>query len=308
MRHITLALEYFHPWPNSLGFYVARSLGWFAEIGIDLELRTTDPGRGDALAHLARGEVEFGVFPTNRLLVRRESGDALVAVAAVNQRGLETIRTPVSSGITRLRELQGARIAYNPTPRGHAMVRSLIANDGGDPDDYTVVDVGARELDPATGFDGLADASFGSYWAWDNLFTSLPPRDERVWRVDDALRLPYHSYLLGTSEAVVTKDSGLVADLLSVAERGFRRAAAEQEEAAETFATVAPYFAPAIVRRSLDLIAPTWFHDDQWGIIREPLMSGYAAWLARHGILTEPQAWREAVAADDRVTGVAWSA
>ena len=65
MRKISLALEYFHPWPNSAGFYVAREQGWYAQAGIDLELRVVDHGRGDALAHLDRGDVDLGVFPSN---------------------------------------------------------------------------------------------------------------------------------------------------------------------------------------------------------------------------------------------------
>jgi NitT/TauT family transport system substrate-binding protein len=305
VRRVTLVLEYFHPWPNSAGFYFARSRGWFADAGLDLEIRTVDPGRGDTLDYLAREEAHFGVFPSNRLLVRRERGECLLGVAAVNQRGLETLRVLASSGIERLRDLEGKRIAYNPTPRGHAIVRSLIASDGGDPDNYIPVDAGARELDPATGFGGLADATYGSYWAWDNLLTSLPPSQERVWRVDEALGLEYHSYLLGLREHLATDDPGLVSTFLAVAERGFVAAAAEQEEAAGVFERVTPYFPTAVIRRSLEEVAPTWFHEGRWGVIREELLAPYAGWMVEHGILSDGGIWRGAVTARHVTPGVA---
>ncbi|MEJ1229451.1 MAG: ABC transporter substrate-binding protein [Galbitalea sp.] len=254
MRTISLALEYFHPWPNSAGFYVARERGWYSEAGIDLELRTVDPGRGDTLGYLARGEVDLGIFPTNRLLVRREAGQDLIAVAAINQRGLETVRARADSGISRLRDLEGKRIAYNPTPRGRAIVRSLIAGDGGDPDNYVTVDAGARELDPANGFDGIADATFGSYWAWDNLLTSYPAESEVVWRVDEVLGVGYHSYLLGGRRGAL--DDGLLASLLDVSARGFLAAAEDQEAAAAIYDRVTPYFPPRVIRTSLEAIAP----------------------------------------------------
>jgi putative hydroxymethylpyrimidine transport system substrate-binding protein len=292
---LTLALEYFHPWPNSAGFYVARERGWYAEAGIDLELRVVDPGRGDALAYLQRASVDLGIFPSNRLLVRREAGENPVAIAAINQRGLETVRTRADSGIRRLRDLEGRRIAYNPTPRGTAIVRSLIASDGGNPDNYVVVDAGPRELDPANGFDGLADATFGSYWAWDNLLTSLPADREIVWRVDDALGLRYHSYLLGTQGDHALREQGLIAEFLAVTARGFESAASDQEYAAAVFERVTPYFPPTAIRRSIAAIAPTWFWDGRWGEIRDELVGPYADWLAHHGILREPDRWRDGI-------------
>jgi NitT/TauT family transport system substrate-binding protein len=297
MKHVTLALEYFHPWPNAAGFYFARSRGWYAEAGVDLEIRTVDPGRGDTLEHLLRGDVDLGVFPSNRLLVRREAGQPLRAVAAVNQRGLETLRTRSDSGIRRLRDLQGKRIAYNPTPRGTAMVRSLIASDGGDPDDYTIVDAGVRELDPATGFDGLADATYGSYWAWDNLLTTHPPEAELTWRVDEALGLRYHSYLLGGRDDGILGDESLLEAFLAVTARGFSSAATQQDEAAAVFERVTPYFPGAVIRRSLAEIAPTWFSEGVWGVIRDDLIGPYSAWLQSHGILHDPDVWRDALRA-----------
>ncbi|MGH7290130.1 MAG: ABC transporter substrate-binding protein, partial [Myxococcota bacterium] len=86
---LSLALEYFHPWPNSAGFYVARHHGWYADAGIELQIRTVDPGIGDGLEHLERQLVDLAVFPTNRLLVRVDGGQQLRALRAINQRGLE---------------------------------------------------------------------------------------------------------------------------------------------------------------------------------------------------------------------------
>jgi putative hydroxymethylpyrimidine transport system substrate-binding protein len=293
VRNVSLALEYFHPWPNSAGFYVARDRGWYRDAGIDLEIRTVDPGRGDALAYLARDEVQLGIFPTNRLLVRREAGEDIVAVAAINQRGLETVRARADSGIARLRDLEGKRIAYNPTPRGNAIVRSLIAGDGGDPDNYVTVDAGARELDPANSFDGIADATFGSYWAWDNLLTSYPPEAEVVWKVDEVLGVRYHSYLLGGRPNAI--DPELLGAFLEVTARGYAAAAQDQDAAAAAFERVTPYFSPRIIRASLAAIAPTWFHDGSWGVVRDELVGPYAHWLAEHGILHEPESWRDAI-------------
>ncbi|MCW5954354.1 MAG: ABC transporter substrate-binding protein, partial [Propionibacteriaceae bacterium] len=188
---VRLVNEYFHPWPNSAGLYLARHRGWYAEAGIDLEFVLFDPGIGDGLEYLHTGRAEFGVFPTNRLLQRREASQPLVGIAAVNQRGLETVRTVECTGISRLRDLAGRRVGLNPTPRGRAIVRDLVARDGGDPDTVELIDLGSRELTASEIASGLVDATYGSYWAWDNLRDEYPAEQQLTWEVDVWLGVDY---------------------------------------------------------------------------------------------------------------------
>lgn len=292
-RHIRVVLEYFHPWPNSAGFYVARERGWYADAGFDVELTTYDPGRGDSLAYLAHGEADFAVFPANRLLVRRESGQALVGVAAINHRAMETIATVAGRGVARPRDLAGRRVAMNPTPRGLAMVRHLVGADGGDPDKVEIVDAGYRELSLADLDEGtLADASFGSYWAWELVRDRFPEQRRIVWPVDTIGAPGYHSYLLGTSEDLAEFESEIVSGFLAATERGFQLAAADQDYALHVLERVIPYFERQALRDSLRLIAPTWFDaEGLWGRQDDGLMRGYAAWLAEHDVLRSADAW-----------------
>lgn len=293
MPHIRVMLDYFHPWPNSAGLYVARARRWYAEAGLDVELVVQDPGRGDTLEYLARGEVDFGIFPPNRLLARRaEHGQPLIAVSAINHRGLEAIQTTTSTGITRPRELTGRRIAYNPTPRGRAMVRHLVAADGGDPDAVISVDAGSRELTVDDIVAGEADATFGNYWSWDALRGDLPEEQRLTWPVDEIGAPRYHSYLLGTSEDLLTQRPSLVRDFLAVTARGYAAAAQEPDTTLELLEQVIPYFPRPLIARSLALIAPTWTDTDgRWGVIDEGRMGPYAHWLAENGAIPDDRDW-----------------
>jgi NitT/TauT family transport system substrate-binding protein len=288
---LRLLLGYFHPWPNDAGFLVASERGWYAEAGLDVSITGFDALRGDALAHLARGEADLAVFPSNRLLVRRDLGEPLVGIAANTHRGMETIQTTRATGITRPRELAGRRLALNPTPRGRAMVRHLVAADGGDPDALHLVDSGMRELTVDDIVPGEIDATFGNYWAWDCLVGRLP-EDERVtWPVDEIGAPRYHSYLLGTREDVVAAEPEALRTFLAVTERGFRAATEEPELALAAFERSIPYFEPERLARSLELVAPSWWHDGTWGVQRDDVQREYAAWLHAAGILSTPDAW-----------------
>jgi putative hydroxymethylpyrimidine transport system substrate-binding protein len=295
MKRVSLMLEYFHPWPNSAGFYLARERGWYQAAGLDLEIRVFDPARGDTLAHLLRNDVQFGVFPSNRLLVRREKGEPLIGIAAVNHGGLETIQTVRRSGITRPRDLEGRRIALGPTPRGIAMVKHLIAHDGGDPSTAIIVDNHGREFTVDDIAQGEFDATFGGYWAWDALFGTLPDSERITWRVDDIGAPPYHSYLLGTQESRVQNEPELVREFLNATARGYLAATVDPAAALAAIEGVIPYFPRPILRRSIELITESWTHEGRWGEQRGALLAPYAEWLHRQGILRSRDGWQDAV-------------
>ncbi|MGY4495639.1 ABC transporter substrate-binding protein [Pseudomonas sp. TE3610] len=295
MPSLRIMLEYFHPWPNSAGFYLARERGWYAEAGLEVELCVPDPARGDSLQHLLDGAVQLSVFPSNRLLVRRDLGQPLKGVAAINHDGLEAFQTLREFGIQRPRDLMGKRLAMNPTPRGLAMVRDLVRKDGGDPDAVIIVDAGARELRPEELEAGRADASFGGYWAWEALMDSPVPAERRVvHRVSQWGAPAYHSYLLGAREDWIADNAEVLRAFLAVTTRGFESAAAEPLLAREAYERVIPYFPGALIDRSLTHIAPTWLHEGRFGVQRQALIEPYAHWLHSHGILQQPQVWAAA--------------
>lgn len=299
MASLKLMLEYFHPWPNSAGFYLARERGWYAELGLDVELRVADPERGDSLQHLVEQQVELAVCPSNRLLVRRDQGQPVVGVAAINHAGLEAFQTLREFAIERPRDLMGKRLAMNPTPRGLAMVRDLVRQDGGDPDAVIIVDSGARELRPEELAAGIADASFGGYWAWEALMDSPIAAERRVvHRVSDWGAPAYHSYLLAAGDAWLAANGTTLRAFIHASKRGFEAVAQDPSLALAAYERVIPYFPSHLIERSLQHIAPTWLHEGQWGLQRQALVEPYAHWLHEHGIVGRPDAWHQAITND----------
>jgi ABC-type nitrate/sulfonate/bicarbonate transport system substrate-binding protein len=292
MTPLRVMLDYVHPWPNAAGFYVARERGWYREAGLEVELTTHEYGRGDTLSYLARSEVTFGMFPSNRLLVRREHHEPLIGIAAINHTGLETIQARRDRGISRPRDLEGKRIAYGPTPRGRAMVAHLIAADGGDPSLVETVDSATHELTPEYLIESGVDALFGGYWCWDVLSRAVAPEQFITWPVAEIGAPAYHSYLLGTQEWTVRSNPELVRAFLHATARGFYAAASDQERTVAVLHREIPYQPAWRLAESLALVATTWFHEGRWGVQREQeLIAPYAAWLTAHGILADADVW-----------------
>jgi ABC-type nitrate/sulfonate/bicarbonate transport system substrate-binding protein len=295
MTEVSVVLDYLHPWPNAAGFYVARQRGWYAEAGLQVELRTHDYGWGDTLEYLSRRRADFGVFPPNRLLVRRERGDRLLAIAAINHEGLEAVQVAAGRGIERPRDLAGRRVGYAVTPRAQAMVRTIVAADGGDPDSLVPVDTGSAELTPEFLVSSGLDATFGGYWAWDVLSEAAAAGSSLVWPMRDLGVPSYHSYVLGAHEELLETDPGLIRSFVAATGRGFLAAAADQPRTLELLRAAMPYVPAWRLARSLELVAPTWTHDGTWGGLRDELLGPYAAWLAAHQILHAPHRWAESV-------------
>ncbi|MHC1479841.1 ABC transporter substrate-binding protein [Frateuria aurantia] len=296
MKKLRLVLEYFHPWPNSAGFYYARDQGWYQQAGLDVHIVLPDPGHGDSLAHLLAGEADFAVAPSNRLLVRRAGQQPVKGIAAINHRGLESIQTLLDTGIKRPRDLQGRRLAMNPTPRGLAMVRHVVQLDGGDFDQVMIVDAGPRELRPEELEAGVADASFGGYWAWEALMDSTVEGARRVvWQIDQLGAPAYHSYQLCSRDELLDADPATVREFVHATARGFSAVASEPLAALDVYERTTPYFPRALLTSSLQRIAPTWLHNGRWGKQRSRLLEGYAQWLSEHGIVNDAHIWKEAI-------------
>ncbi|KAA8733746.1 ABC transporter substrate-binding protein [Acinetobacter qingfengensis] len=299
MSVIKIALEYFHPWPNSAGFYYARQQGWFAQYGLDVEFVVVDPLKGDALEYLNQQRVDFAIFPTNRLWVRRELGQPLLGIAAINHTGLEAIQTLKSLGIDRPKALENKRLALNPTARGLAMVRHLVERDGGDFDQVILVDAGYREYTPDELQAGLADASFGGYWVWEALMESHIAAEERiVWPVSQIGAPTYHSYLLGINEEQQHLSALQIRQFLQVARQGYQAVAQQPDVAVEIYEQVIPYFPQTLIRKSLHAVATTWHAAQGWGIQNHDFHRQYSAWLAQYGILKDVEIWQSATSND----------
>lgn len=293
-ERVKVMLEYFYPWTNSAGMYVAREKGYYSDLGLEVDFALYDAGRGDALTYLAEGEIDFGVFPSNRFLVLREKTDSVVSVAAVNQRGMETIQTVISKNIKRPADLSGKRIALNPTPRGIAMVRHLVKQDGGDPDSLILIDTGTREIQAEEIKSGSFDATFGTYWAWDIILDKSLPLEERIiWPVDEIGAPPYHSYLLGTTLKNIRQKPELVRNFLAATALGYQDVVSDPLIAAPVFSRMTPYIPRYAVEDSLPLIAKTWMFDGKWGVQREDYFRLYAEWLHENRILKNPRIWEQ---------------
>lgn len=278
-------LEYVHPWPNAAGLFVARHERLLLDKGIDFEITFGGYDRGDPVALLARGEADLAVVPPNRLLAARAKGLRVVGVAAINQTPLEAVISTTATGIARPRDLVGRRIGLLPSARLVALLRLVVAADGGDPDAVELVDTGGFEGDIRNVISGEFDAVI-NIRAWEPLLGGLPPEERVVLPFDEWGGPSYHSYTWAVREDTLERNPALVQQIVSALAEGYDIASVEPERAVAALQPGLLNVHPSILAESLALVSKTWAADGgRWGEFNLPVLAGYADWLVDNGLL-----------------------
>jgi len=289
-------LEYFHPWTNSAGFYMARQKGYYNEAGLDVIFMTYDRYWGNSIDYLVRGDVTFAITPFKRVLLQNEQNVPIRSIALINNCSFETIQTLRSKNITRPRDLCGRRVSLHPTKKVVAMLRHIVQQDGGDPDELVLIDSGEREVTPEELRSGIADASYGAYWAWEALMPSTVSEQERVvWRIDELGAPVQPGYVLAVREDTLQKQGNIVRDFLMATRQGYEEVFNDPNSAVPLYEQATPYFDKRLISTSLEAVAPTWFHNAAWGIQRKELFEPYVGWLTDKGIITASNSWWKVV-------------
>jgi NitT/TauT family transport system substrate-binding protein len=290
MSKTSIQLEFFHPWPNHAGLFLAEDDGLFRDAGIDVELNGRDPLRGTPLDHLVRGEVDFCIDLTRELLRRREAGTPVCAIAAINHERLDAIITLREKGVQRPRDLEGRSVGLvSSVPLQTEMLSSVTA-DGGDASTVTTVFTGDRETNASDVQRGLFDAAF-AYAPWEGVLHPELGDDVTVVSLVDFNTLSYQPYMLMASEDLVQRNPALVENVVQAARTGYARAIADPDKAAAVMKKVIPFFADRAIEASCRALAARyWANSGDWGTLDDDRLAGFARYLVAKDLLGDVEA------------------
>lgn len=106
---VVLQLKWKHQFQFA-GFYAAQAQGFYAEEGLDVEIREVDPQKSSVDSVLA-GDAQFGISDSSLVLARLK-GQPLVIMAAIFQHSPLILLTLESSNIISPLELKNKRVMY----------------------------------------------------------------------------------------------------------------------------------------------------------------------------------------------------
>jgi len=285
---LTLMLDYF-PNADHAGIYLAQAAGDYDRAGLDLEIQPP-PDPAAPLKLLAAGKVDLAVSYEPELLLARDKGADLIAVAAVVQEPLTSVMSLGKNPITKPEELRGKKVGTAGIPYQSAYLRSILDEAGVDPGTVEEINVGFN-LTPAM-VSGKVDATLGSFWNYEGVDLERRKKNPRILRVDD-LGVPTYNELIIVARAPDLKQgkAPAVRRFLQALSAGHTRLRENPEAGVDALLEVDDGLdrglQSAVVKATLDSFFPG-DSDRPFGYMDERAWATYAEWMVDRDLLKQP--------------------
>lgn len=158
-EELTLMLDWY---PNAVHsfLYVAQEKGYFAEEGLKVSIEMPSDVN-DPLRLAAAGKIDIAINYQNQLIMARAEGIPIKAFGSIVQKPLDELMFKSEAAINSPKALMGKTVGLGTSMLPEAIVRAMVEQDGGDPDQVNFIEVG-YELIPALAVDRV-DALMGAY-------------------------------------------------------------------------------------------------------------------------------------------------
>ncbi len=287
---ISLALD-FYVNPDHAGIYTALDRGYFDDAGLEVEPQVpSDPS--SPIRQVAAGRADLAISYEPEVVLARDQGLPVVAVAALVSRPLTSLISLPEAGISRPADLAGKTVATAGIAYQAAYLDAIADRAGVDPDDVTRVDVGLNLL-PAV-LSGRADAMLGGFSNVEGVDLAERGRHPRVVPVD-RLGIPTYDELVLVADADrVAEDPESIRLFIAALERGTRAAQRDPAAAAEAILAAGDGLDPELTRAEIDRTLPLLLGDERgrpFGYMNAREWEAFAGFFADHGLTsTRPSA------------------
>jgi ABC-type nitrate/sulfonate/bicarbonate transport system substrate-binding protein len=286
-KEVTFALDW-SPNTNHIGVYVAQSLGYFKDAGLDVKILPY--GSTSATQLVSAGEADFGIGGQSSVQVARTAGLDLVSVYRVTQ--TDTGRLVVLGDrdeLARPADLDGRVFGGFGAPLYTALATSTIKGDGGKGSFKEVaLDTGAYEALKQKRIDFTLSVA-----TWEDLQTQIDGHPYRAFRYQDFGVPEQQSTGIVSSNAYLKQHPAEAAKFVQAVARGYDYAVKNPDRAADLLIKANPDTlgtAKELVHRSAELMAKDGYLSSsarEIGAADPDAWDGFGAFLFDGGFLTD---------------------
>jgi len=282
--------------PNAdhVGLYTALANGDFTRAGLSVHVHVpTDPAT--PLQLLAAGKVDAAISYEPQLLLARDAGEPLVAIAAIVQRPLTSIVSLGSKHITDARRLRGRRIGTAGIPYQEAYLKTILSKAG--VADHTVheVNVGSN-LVPAM-ISGRVDATLGAYWNYEAIQLRQQGKRPNVIHVEDAGVPTYDELVVVVRENEIANQTGELRRFVQALGRGYQSVRANPGAGVQALVRANPSLTPKLQLASVDATLPSFFPASAnlpWGWQDRRRWNAFGEWMLHQHLIKSAAAFADA--------------
>ncbi len=285
LKEITLCLDW-TPNTNHTGFYVADKLGYYEEAG--LKVTIVQPPEGGAEMMTASGQSQFGISAQDSLAANFASAEPLniTTVATILQHNTSGI---ISRDCKTPKDLEGKRYSTWDSPTEKAIIRHVMAKDGGDFSKVELIpNVITNEAQALR--HGDTDAVW-IYYAWSGINAELTGLDFEYFDFGELDSVfDFYTPVIIANDAFLESDPDTAKAFLAATAKGYEHAIANPEEAASILiagdTTGSLNGSEDLVLASQKWINEQYIADaESWGIIDAQRWDAFYKWLGDEGLV-----------------------
>jgi ABC-type nitrate/sulfonate/bicarbonate transport system substrate-binding protein len=282
LQKVTFVLDW-TPNTNHTGIYAAKAKGFFEEEGLDVSI--IQPGESSADQLVAANTAQFGISYQEGVTFARASGVPLVSIAAVIQHNTSGFGSLKSKGITSPKDFEGKKYGGWGSEVETAMVKQVVKDAGGDPDKVEILSTGTLDFLTASETNKI---DFGwIFEGWDYINAANKGAEINyisLGKLSDVF--DYYTPVIVTNEDNIAKNPELVHKFMRAAQKGYKFAIENADEAAECLLKLAPELDRELVVKSQKYLASKYQDDaPYWGMQKKEVWERYMNWLYENKLI-----------------------
>jgi putative hydroxymethylpyrimidine transport system substrate-binding protein len=273
--------------PNAdhVGLYTALADGDFAKAGLAVHVHApTDPAT--PLQLLAAGKVDAAISYQPELMLARDAGEPLVAIAAIVQRPLTSIVSLGSRHITTPAQLRGRRIGDAGIPYQQAYLKTILAHANVPAHSVTQVNVGAN-LVPAM-VSGRVDATIGAYWNYEAIQLRQQGKHPNVIHVEEAGVPTYDELVVVVRENEIANQNAELRRFVQALGRGYQSVRADPQAGVNALVRANPSLTAKLQLASVNATLPAFFPASAnlpWGWQDQKEWNAFGEWMLHQHLI-----------------------
>ena len=276
------------PNTNHTGLFVAAELGYYAEEGLEVDIK--QPPEDSTSDLIINNKAPFGIYFQDSMAAKLSKGAPLVAVAAIVEHNTSGIVSSSSAGVQEPRDLQGKRYGTWNDPVELGMLQSLMEGQKADFSQLQLVpNTDSNSLTSIA--NGLFDAAW-IYQGWDGIMAQQEKIPVNFFYLRDFSQdLDFYSPVIISNESYLKENPEQARAFLRATKKGYIYAMEHPKEAADILLKHAPELAGKkdFVYASQAYLSKAYSEKaETWGEIDPERWNRFYRWLNSRQITAEP--------------------
>lgn len=270
-------------YPNAVHsyLYAAEEKGYFEEEGLDVNIHfPTNPT--DPINMAASGQMTLGITYQPDVITARANQDiAIKSVAAIVRSPLNHIVTLEDSAVQSPADLEGKKVGYPGIPLNEALIKTMVKEDGGDPEKVDMIDVGF-ELGSSV-VSKKVDAVIGAYINHEVPMLAHGGINTKTIDPEKYGVPPYYELVVVTNDKTWDEQEDEIRAFWRAATKGYEWMKENPSEAVELLLTNQDEANFSLIeeveKESLDILLPKMESDEGFGSQLEEDWQNVADWM-----------------------------